>query len=61
MTRLAPIEVRRAGRDEPPCPRCGQPAEHGQRLALVLDEQLGHVWLHLRHIVEPDRASQEPG
>jgi hypothetical protein len=52
MTGLSVIESRRAGRDEPDCPRCGRPVERGQRIVFVRDDQLGHVWIHVRHLAE---------
>jgi hypothetical protein len=58
MTRLTPMEVRRAERDEPPCPRCGVDIDRGQHVALVRDEHLGHAWVHLRHLAEPDSEAQ---
>jgi hypothetical protein len=53
VTRLSPIDVRKAGPDDARCPACPRPVERGQRLALVRSDQLGHAWVHLRHIAEP--------
>jgi len=58
---LTPIEVRQAGPAEGACPRCHQPIERGQRLALVRTADLGHAWVHLRHVIERDPASAGDG
>lgn len=52
MTRPAVIGSRRAGRGEPGCPLCARPVERGQRLVFIRDDQLGHVWIHVRHLAE---------
>lgn len=48
MTVLAPIETRRAGDGEGPCPVCHNDITSGQRIALVRTDDAGHYWLHLR-------------
>jgi hypothetical protein len=49
---IAVIATRRAGPHEDACPACGQPAERGQRLALVRGDGGGHAWIHVRHVIE---------
>jgi hypothetical protein len=51
--RLVPIEIRRAEPGETACPLCPRPVERWQRLALVQLGELGHAWIHIRHLAEP--------
>jgi hypothetical protein len=52
MTRPVPMAVCKADPDADPCPACSQPIVAGQRIALVRHDDLGHAWIHVRHLVE---------